>query len=398
MRPTIALLTLLLVAANVHAQNAGFESVRVELLNGSSIRGDISAISADGSVTGKNLPEELSIDQVSEIKTGREVSRSGDSKVKIYLSGGSVINASSPRIADDNLTCYSSAGLNEIKLELIKAIVWVDSARVNKAMKNRSRDNDVVVVQTENGIRTVGGLLEKIDETHVHINFKGKSRKISLEIVTAVVGANLGLQTPAGSSAQLSLTDGTALVGKIVGLENGSLKLELSGRNFVDVLTSKVVRILVQSDRLVYLSDLDPIEVQESSPFVSQQGWKRDTSVMGNHLTLNFNSRSKTTTFDKGIGVQSFSQLVYRNEKDFTRFRAIVGIDAETSGRGDCQMSLVGDGVRLWSERIKADADPLSVSVDITGMENIALVVETGEQFDLADHANWCMARFTKTE
>lgn len=399
MRLKLAPLFLLISCpAILFAQEAGFENVRLEMLNGSSIRATISAIDANGILTGKNIPTQLSIDQIVEIKTDRTVSASTNSRLKILLAGGGVLNASSPRVVDEKLSFRSQLNFNELKLELIKAIVWVDSPRVQEAMKDRSPDNDLVIVQTEKGTRSVEGLLEKIDETHVHINYNGKSRKISLDIVNAVVAADLGLKTPQGSAAQLSLTDGSKIAGTISGLGNGVIKLELAGRNFIDVESANVAGVLIQSDHLVYLSDLEPIEVQENSPFVSQRGWQRNKSSMGNPLTLNFVSRPKAVSFDKGIGVQSFSQLVFKNENEFTRFRAIVGIDAETSGRGDCQMSLVGDGVRLWSQRVKADSDPSSVSVDITGMENIALVVETGEQFDLGDHANWCMARFTKTE
>ena len=95
--------------------------------------------------------------------------------------------------------------------------------------------------------------------------------------------------------------------------------------------------------------------------------------------------------------MQSWSRIEFANEKQFTRFQATVGIDAETRGRGDCNLEIVSDGITPWSKRISALEDPVEVDIDISGMEAIALVVDPGEEFDLGDHVDWANARFVKT-
>ena len=77
---------------------------------------------------------------------------------------------------------------------------------------------------------------------------------------------------------------------------------------------------------------------------------------------------------------------------------ATVGIDAETEGRGDCVMRVEGDGIALWSQRIRGDDNAVEIDVDISGIREVALIVDPGEQFDLADHADWAEARFLKTD
>jgi len=96
--------------------------------------------------------------------------------------------------------------------------------------------------------------------------------------------------------------------------------------------------------------------------------------------------------------MQSFSQLSFSNSNEFDRFKSFVGIDAETQGRGDCQMVVRGDGIELWSKRIKAAEEPQQVDVDISGIKEISLIVYPGEDFDLGDHADWGEARFLKTK
>ena len=131
--------------------------------------------------------------------------------------------------------------------------------------------------------------------------------------------------------------------------------------------------------------------------------WKRNQSIEGNPIRLlvpSSGSKEETEiqTFANGIGTSSYSRLVFENTKNFSRFLATVGIDAETEGRGDCEMRVEGDGITLWSQRIRGSDTAVEIDVDISGIGKIALVVDPGEQFDLADHADWAKARFLKTD
>ena len=152
----------------------------------------------------------------------------------------------------------------------------------------------------------------------------------------------------------------------------------------------------IASDRIVYLSDLDPVEVEQSSQFAAPRPWQRDLSVAGNILQLKFATSGKTVSFAKGLGAKPYSSLIFENNNNFDHFRAIAGIDLETAGRGDCEMIVRGDGIQLWAKRIRGSDDPESIVVDISGMKKIALIVLPGESFDLGDHADWADARFTK--
>ena len=89
---------------------------------------------------------------------------------------------------------------------------------------------------------------------------------------------------------------------------------------------------------------------------------------------------------------------MFANTNEFDRFGAVAGIDAETEGRGDCRMVVRGDGIELWSKRVRGSGGPHKIDVDITGMTQIVLLVYPGEEFDLGDHADWGDARFLKTK
>ena len=151
------------------------------------------------------------------------------------------------------------------------------------------------------------------------------------------------------------------------------------------------------------MSTLDPVEAQQQPQFTVARKWKRNQSIEGNPIRLLVSNNgseeaAEVQEFENGIGTSSYSRIVFENTKDFSRFMATAGIDAETEGRSDCERRVEGDGITLWSQRIRGGGTAVEIDVDISGIRQIALVVDPGEQFDLADHADWAKARFLKTK
>jgi hypothetical protein len=100
--------------------------------------------------------------------------------------------------------------------------------------------------------------------------------------------------------------------------------------------------------------------------------------------------------FDKGLGVHSRSSLTFAADKKWDWLAATVGIDAAANGKGDCLFSVMVDGQTIYTRRVQGTDPPYEVQVSIAGREQVTLLVEPGEGLDLADHANWCDARFLK--
>jgi hypothetical protein len=57
---------------------------------------------------------------------------------------------------------------------------------------------------------------------------------------------------------------------------------------------------------------------------------------------------------------------------------------------------VLADGQPLLTRRLKGNESPEDIHLPIAGREQVTLLVEPGEGLDLADHANWCDARFIK--
>jgi hypothetical protein len=100
--------------------------------------------------------------------------------------------------------------------------------------------------------------------------------------------------------------------------------------------------------------------------------------------------------YEKGLGVHSRSALTFATDKKWDLLAATIGLDAEAAGKGDCIFVILADGETLLTRRMKGTDSPEDIEVSITGREQVTLIVEPGEGLDLADHANWCDARFIK--
>ncbi len=393
-------LALICLASQAVAQSSDdrLENVRLTLVNGSSIKVSIDRIGPDGLITGQHLPDDLKFDQITEIDTGNKQIAAAKSGIVIHMVDGGIIYCDEVTTNKDRLIAESSKSPQEFPLEVVRAILWQTDNQIQRLIQQPSTDDDSVVVQTSSGQQTVNGVLESIDRTHVRIKFEGESKKISRSIVQAVVTADLKLKPPAGPGVTATLIDGSIIVGTLNSFESGILKLNLSGNQVVDLKIKDLSRIVVASDRVVYLSDLDPVEVEQSSQFAAPRPWHRDASVAGNPMQLKFTSTGKIVSFAKGLGTKPYTLLAFENNHDYDQFRALVGIDWEMSGRGDCEMVVRGDGIQLWAKRIRGTDDPESLVIDITGMKKISLIVQPGESFDLSDHADWADARFMKSK
>ncbi|MEM9409674.1 MAG: NPCBM/NEW2 domain-containing protein [Planctomycetota bacterium] len=374
----------------------GLNKARIRLVNGSSFRANIKSIDETGLLSGSRMIEKINLDEITEVNTGKAL-RSNTDLPRILLPNRGFLLATNILVENEYLT-FDSPVVQPIplRLENFAAIVWSNSEQVQQSISASSKDADTVIVSTKNGDRSVAGLLDTIDETHVSINYKGKTRKISLEKVRAVIPADLSSHIK-NTEASIALTDGSKIIGKVIRFDGALLTIAVTSNFELQIKAEYISQIKIESDRIAYLSDLNPIRVEQQSKYAAARPWQKDKSLLGNPLKLKYRSDGKILEFSKGIGARSYTELVFENER-FSEFRTVVGIDVETGGRGDCEMIVEGDGIQLWSRRVKADDDPESIVVNIEGIQKVSLIVREGKYFDLADHANWADARFTTSK
>ncbi|HWF10353.1 MAG TPA: NPCBM/NEW2 domain-containing protein [Bryobacteraceae bacterium] len=115
---------------------------------------------------------------------------------------------------------------------------------------------------------------------------------------------------------------------------------------------------------------------------------QHDVSTNGNILTLNGNR------YLKGLGAHADSEIHYDLGGACTSFAATVGIDDEVpAGTGSGDFKVVADGVTKFASGHMTGGSPAqTVNVDLTGVEDLALIV-TDDGFGIGNsHSDWAGA------
>jgi hypothetical protein len=165
--------------------------------------------------------------------------------------------------------------------------------------------------------------------------------------------------------------------------------------------------------KIKYLSDMEPAS-QNWSPLVglpagltlaSEYGQpRRDHSAFGGKLALlqkteaddDANLLSTRHEFDRGLALRSRTELVYRLPAQFSRFRAVAGIDPAASTSGNVQLAILADDQPLLEAEIASDGPPLPIDLDIAGARRLKILVNFGENQDSGDWLNLCDAKIVK--
>jgi alpha-galactosidase len=96
--------------------------------------------------------------------------------------------------------------------------------------------------------------------------------------------------------------------------------------------------------------------------------------------------------YPKGLGVHAASDVAI-GVSGCSWFTAVLGIDAETAGRGTVVFSLVADGVTVYTSPTVNSTSPVQADVSISGRSTLHLVVGDGGDGKGYDHADWADAR-----
>ena len=382
------------------------QQLLLRTVDGKQLQGTIDQIDESGRVTGTGIGDNLKIDSIVSIETGKDAVTVPE-RAQVYLVGKTAwgiakIGADDVSIANEQVSLGGLLGKFELPLQTVRAIIWRDSDTVQQAIANPSTEIDRVIVDVDGNPQTVNGIVEAITKESVSVNYKGNLKSIGIAKVNAIVLADTGYQAPAGVLASLQTTGGSQFFGSIQSWskaqQDSAIVLAINKQGAtIAIPVANVNEIQIQSDRLLFLSNVEPVSVRETTDFVEARPFQRGRSVTGGKLQIR-GADDKPTVFSQGIGAQATSELTYTNDKKFNRLLATVGIDLATKGRGDCRVVVKTDGVEVFNQQLTAQDDPIELDVDVANASRVSLVVLPGREFDLADHVVWGNARLVNTK
>jgi hypothetical protein len=212
---------------------------------------------------------------------------------------------------------------------------------------------------------------------------------------------------PEDPQCQVIDAEGSQWNARSVELAGDSVQLVGTTGIKASVPLDKLIKLDFSAGKILYLSDAQAESVEWTSYFdsgvllPSLQQWfapQKDRGFAGSKLTLpNPDDHGKPKQYDKGLAVHSRTELVYRVPEGFKRLLATGGIDMRVRPGGNVRLVITGDGKELLQQVVTGkDAQPLKVDLDIAGVRRLTILVDYGEDADIADHLNLCNARITK--
>lgn len=406
-RCDVLLLVAWFVGACLVSDTAFSQQVRLTLLDGRQVEATLSRMSASGKLEGEGVPPGLDFDglrRLERISRVGESDKTAEPRVIVELHGG-VIRATGVTMAEEKLQIAWPLGDPlAVPIDQVRAVRFAptSSAEVfDEALANPSAEHDRLFVKIDDRLQSITGLVEKITAEDVDFDLDGRKRSLPRSQLFGIVVAQFEAAAKRPAKCRVSLAGGSRLAGEPASLADGRLQLRLAGDVTADLPLAAIDRIEVRSDRLTFLSDLEPVEVDETPLVTFARPWRRDRSSDGAVLSLGEQSQGgdrRVRRFEKGLGVHARSRLTFDVGGDYDQFAAVIGIDAETEGRGDCEFAVLADGREIYRQRVRGEDAPRQLQLDLDGVRRLTLLVEPGEELDLADHADWCDARLLRNE
>lgn len=241
------------------------------------------------------------------------------------------------------------------------------------------------------------GTVTKFGPEEWEIDREGKSRGVAAKLLRGVaLDKNLLEYKPSSDfHAQITLADGSIIKAKEILAKDGTLEVQTLVGPVIKLTWSTVgnpglARIDYRNGRVVFLSDIDPIETV-TKPFLDDRAPpKKDENVAGGTL------RVAGKTYSKGVGVRSYTRLDY-DAASFGRFLATVGIDDAASDEASLEFRvLLDDKVAFDSKEMTTATDPKLIDLPIGSAKKLSLEVDYARRGDIDDLADWCDARLIR--
>lgn len=351
------------------------------------------------------MPWELPVAEVAEIVCDAAAERESEAwPLRVELSAAGVLAAASVSYADGRMTLASASGaVAEIPADAIASIAWMDRIDPESQQWNDLRQvdaaADLLVIRKGQYLDYLDGVVQRIDDATIQFRFDDENVPVPVGKVAAVIfyrnpaprqfSTVCRVQGPSGISFETARgeVDDKQMVATT--LDGSVLTL---ARDFA-------TRIDFSSGRVRYLSSLDPQGV-EWNPFfavlpdaVSLQRFaapRRDESLQGGALRLGGKS------YERGLAMRSGTSVTYRLPDGYRRFSAMAGIDDRVRPAGHVRLVVEGDGRELLEAEITGRDDPVSLSVEISGVRRLTVRAEYGRDMDVADHLDLGDAKITR--
>jgi hypothetical protein len=303
-------------------------------------------------------------------------------KFVLHLTTGDNLSGEPAGVQGESIR-WKSATLGEIPVPLceLRAI-----ARPGVRFSDAQGKEDVVTLTNRDVVR---GTIADLSATKLALQSDAGPADVPLDSVTSLVfaaTAQAGGKDKAGFRVRFD--DGSSIVGSSVEVAGGKIKLAVGDAPARDVDLAKVAAIEQVNGPVSWLSSRTPHQ-SVYTPFL---GSRQDRPARMNTNVRGGPIRFGERTFTRGIGVHSYSRLVFNIEPGkYAAFRTRYAIDPSTEFAGADVTVRIRLDDRIVHEQHHVRVGTLSpvVVADLGNAKSVTLEADYGAGISSGDLLNW---------
>ncbi|HEY1785240.1 MAG TPA: NPCBM/NEW2 domain-containing protein, partial [Pirellulales bacterium] len=261
--------------------------------------------------------------------------------------------------------------------------------KFDERLKAGGEHDWALIMGRDQSAAAVEGSLKSVSDGKLEFVVAGETRKVAINRVLGFVLAAHPARPAANSFYQVvELTGGDKFSAELTSVDAQSIGLRTPWNGELKLPRGSVRAMTCRNGRATYLSDLEPVAVEETAYFTRHLPYRRDESLAGGPLVLD------GTTYRKGLAVHSRSLLTYPLDGRYESFQARLGFDDGAPPGGAIACRVLADGRELFANPdLRPDSQPVSLTLDVTGAKQLVLEVDFGPGQDVGDRVTWAGAR-----
>jgi len=288
-----------------------------------------------------------------------------------------------------------AADVASVRLQAESEAVAEDWARIVGA----NTDSDLLVIRKEDSIDYHRGIIRDVTDKVVEFELDGDVLPVKRDKVYGLVYHQRSGRSLPEAACWVTEAAGSQWTVRSIVLEGESLKWTTPTGLTVTRPPATVTKIDFSRGKIIYLSDLKP----ESTAWTPYFGMGKELPARASFYAPRQDQglepdglRLEGKQYRKGLALHSRTKVVYRLPGRFRRFKAIAGIDDRVRPRGNVQLVISGDDQVLLEAALTGKDPPRELDLDLTGARRLTILVDFGEDLDVADHLDLCEARIVK--
>lgn len=301
-------------------------------------------------------------------------------QLALYLSSGDRV-IGEPRGIKKNDLLWHSAAVGDLAIPLARI------SSISRVGRPRDADPTQDVVHFANGDRVQGIIGDVTGQTVTLKTADGNDSATPLaNVATITFAAAPGAGGAGEKGFRLRLDDGSSIVGTDLTFASDNFALNLGKGARRSLPAARVLAVEQLNGPVTFLTSLAPakdvyIPLLGATPTLSPTRIGAD--VAGQPFYIGGRS------YQRGIGVHSYSRLAYNLDGAYAVFRTQFGIN-DSLDRGNVTVRILLDGKPAYEQ---ADVRPGKlwpvVSVDLGKAKELALEVDYGQGLHTQDRLNW---------